>query len=271
VLYRFQQMRTVTNLYLFNLAVSDFLFLCGLPIAMTTFYYRKWVFDGVTCKLFYLLTSSNWFAEVFTITVLSADRLYLAVCKSSTSSRYRSNKITHTVCLVVWIVSVVVMLPIIIYATTTIEDDYDDVTCSHYCLIDLPKIEPLSNQQAFVLYSFVLAFIIPVPLISFFYFSVLKEMTKAGAKKTSSQVKRSKKKVTTMVLSVITLYVVCWLPYWIFQFVVVFVGVQMQLIAIILNILCYANSSINPLLYAFLSESFRKNFLQLFACFRCRE
>lgn len=67
-------MRSVTNMYLFNLAASDFLYLWGIPFTLATAFFKGWIFGSVACKLFYILTSLNWFAGVFTITVLSADR-----------------------------------------------------------------------------------------------------------------------------------------------------------------------------------------------------
>lgn len=72
-----------------------------------------------------------------------------------------------------------------------------------------------------------------------------------------------------MVLSVITVYVVCWLPYWIFQTTVLFLGDVpnwARLVFQIITILSYANSALNPVLYAFLSENFRQTFIKAFQC-----
>ena len=79
-------------------------------------------------------------------------------------------------------------------------------------------------------------------------------------------VKRSKRRVTIMVMSVITAYVVCWSPYWVMQIMMIFVDRPMALLFNFLTILNYANSALNPLLYAFLSATFRRNFAHLFGC-----
>ena len=71
-----------------------------------------------------------------------------------------------------------------------------------------------------------------------------------------------------MVLAVITVYIICWLPYWIFQMVALWVEQLPEwsiLLYQLLTILSYANSALNPLLYAFLSENFRRVFWA--ACF----
>jgi 7 transmembrane receptor (rhodopsin family) len=72
-----------------------------------------------------------------------------------------------------------------------------------------------------------------------------------------------------MVLAVITVYVICWLPYWTFQLALLSVerstDILVQLFQLI-TFLSYANSAVNPILYAFLSENFRKTFARAFGC-----
>ena len=58
----------MTNSYIVNLAVSDFCFLIGLPLVITTAVRQEWIFGYVCCKLFYILTSLNWFTSVRRVT-----------------------------------------------------------------------------------------------------------------------------------------------------------------------------------------------------------
>lgn len=105
---------SVTNSYIVNLAVSDFCFLFGLPFLIVTLFYEGWVFGSVVCKLFYALTSLNWFSSVFTLTAMSADR-YLAVCRAIESRRYRTATVSRVVCGLLWVVSLIVMMPVYLY------------------------------------------------------------------------------------------------------------------------------------------------------------
>jgi hypothetical protein len=105
---------SVTNTYIVNLAVSDFCFLIGLPFLIVTALRRGWIFGSFLCKVFYILTSLNWFTSVFTLTVMSADR-YLAVCYAVESRRYRTPFISRVVCGIVWIASLLVMMPVYLY------------------------------------------------------------------------------------------------------------------------------------------------------------
>jgi len=89
------------------------------------------------------------------------------------------------------------------------------------CTIQWPEGGPISSEKAFVSYAFTLAFAVPVALISVFYYLVVAQLRAVGpsttARRSSTRRRESSRRVTRMVLAVISLYVVCWLPYWVFQ------------------------------------------------------
>jgi len=72
-----------------------------------------------------------------------------------------------------------------------------------------------------------------------------------------------------MVLTVIAVYVICWLPYWLFQITMLYASSMPDWLMIfyqLITILSYANSAVNPILYAFLSDNFRRTFARAFGC-----
>ena len=263
VVLRYTKMKTVTNMYILNLAVADLCFLIGLPFLIVTLVLENWVFGTFVCKLFYIATSINWFTSVFTLTVMSADR-YMAVCHAIQSMRYRTPLISRVVCVAVWTVSLLVMLPIMLYATT-VTTRAGKVSCT----ITWPGGQIISADIAFIWYGMLLGFAIPVALIIVFYALVVIRLQSVGPAKKSKEKKKSHRKVTKMVLTVIAVYVICWLPYWIFQVALTFVAAMPRWsfkVFQIITMMSYANSMLNPLLYAFLSENFRKAFINAFHC-----
>jgi len=104
VVLRFSKMQTVTNMYIFNLAVADEMFLVGLPFLITTVIYKYWSFGRTMCKIYMTTTSINQFTSSLLLTVMSADR-YVAVCHPISSPRYRTPFIAKFICLTVWTVS----------------------------------------------------------------------------------------------------------------------------------------------------------------------
>ncbi|GAB1610756.1 somatostatin receptor type 2-like [Argonauta hians] len=264
VVTMFSKMKTVTNTYILNLAIADVLFLVSIPMLIVTIRYGFWVFGFFMCKLYYLLVAINSFTGVFTLTVMSADR-YFAVCHPIKSMSLRTPKVALIITICTWMISILIMLPALMYSTT-IRNQRNQVSCT----MVIPDDLGISPDKIFIWYNFIFSYAIPVPLISVFYISVVHKLRTTGPVKKSSEKKKSQKRVTRMVLTVIGVYIVCWLPYWAFQLdIVIFTPPPTEgriLMFQAFNILTYANSMLNPLLYNFLSDNFRKSFSKAFKC-----
>ena len=268
VILRYAKMKTVTNMYILNLAISDFLFLLDLPLVSVTAWLKHWVFGEAMCKINFILYSITIFTSVFTLMTLSIDR-YFAVCHPLTTQNYRQPVRALMVILVIWTVSFMVMLPIILYSQTVVPNQmYPE---RRRCTIVWPDNQPIPNDKAYTWYTFLLGFAIPVSLITVFYTMVVLRLRTVGPanRQRSTERKKSHRKVTRMVLAVISVYIICWLPHWIFQINLTFqtrVPSGFILLFNIITFFSYANSMLNPILYAFLSENFRKSFKQAFVC-----
>ncbi|XP_014245863.1 somatostatin receptor type 2-like [Cimex lectularius] len=265
VVLRYSKMQTVTNMYIVNLAVADECFLIGIPFLIATMHLQLWPFGNVICKIYMTTTSINQFTSSIFLTIMSADR-YIAVCHPISAPKMRTPFISKIVSLSAWTASAIFMIPIFMYASIM---DNDQVKS---CNILWPESENISGQTAFTLYSFVLGFAIPSGLILVFYFLVIRKLKTVGPKNKSKEKKKSHRKVTKLVLTVITVYVLCWLPYWLTQMALIFTPpkqCQTRLtVALFLfaGCLSYSNSAMNPILYAFLSDNFKKSFLKACTC-----
>ncbi|GFS01231.1 somatostatin receptor type 1 [Elysia marginata] len=271
VVLMYAKMKTVTNMYIFNLALSDFFFLIMLPFLAATTIIEYWPFGFAMCKIYYVLYSINLFGGVFNLLLMSADR-YLAVCHPIRSVQYRTPKIALFICLCVWSVSFLAMLPVILYSTTT---RHPVKPGKESCAIQWPDNQLIKPDTAFIWYSFILGFAMPVSLISVFYLLVIIRLRHVGPAKKSKEKKKSHRRVTRLVLTVIAVYVMCWLPLWTYQVKMVFTmqteqsESNRQIMMYLMHaftVLCYANSMLNPFLYAFLSDNFRKSFGKAFKC-----
>ncbi|XP_068247688.1 somatostatin receptor type 2-like [Palaemon carinicauda] len=265
VVTRFSKMQTVTNLYILNLAIADELFVIGIPFLMITSVLGYWTFGSIMCKLYMITTSLNQFTSSLFLTIMSADR-YIAVCHPISSPKFRTPMISKLVSLTAWTTSALMIVPIFMYSNTL------EVNELINCNIFWPDGFGVSGQFVFTLYSFILAFGIPLVLIFIFYILVLQKLKSVGPKTRSKEKKKSHRKVTKMVLTVITVYVICWLPYWVLQLALIFSPPRegqssfMVVLFLISSCLSYINSAINPILYAFLSENFKKSFMKACTC-----
>ncbi|XP_067013267.1 somatostatin receptor type 2-like [Anabrus simplex] len=265
VVLRFSKMQTVTNMYIVNLAVADECFLIGIPFLLTTMSLQKWPFGDFMCKAYMTTTSINQFTSSIFLTIMSADR-YIAVCHPISSPKVRTPIISKVVSLTAWLASAMLVVPVFMYSSTMHRDNI--ISCN----ILWPESENISGQTAFTLYSFILGFAIPLVLIFVFYCLVIRKLRTVGPKNKSKEKKKSHRKVTKLVLTVITVYIFCWLPYWITQLALIFtppkqcqsrVAVTIFLVA---GCLSYSNSAMNPVLYAFLSDNFKKSFMKACTC-----
>lgn len=266
VVTMFSKMKTVTNMYVVNLAVADVLFLMSMPFLITTTILKTWVFGYGMCKIYMILVSINYFTGIFTLTIMSADR-YMAVCHPVQSVSIRTPKLAFILCLCIWIASVLTMMPTFLYSKTVPKPNKKGIICA----ILWPSDKHTEGTKAFILYCFFLSYAIPMVLISFFYIMVIIRLGKLGPANKQKEKKKSNRRVTKMVLAIIGVYMMCWLPYWTLQIIIIakasFWKPNWGITAFhLFTFLTLANSMMNPFLYNFLSDNFRKSFAKAFKC-----
>jgi uncharacterized Tic20 family protein len=104
--------------------------------------------------------------------------------------------------------------------------------------------------------------IVPLIIIGILYGLIIHVLRKNSKGK---QVAKGKKRVTKMVSAVISSFVICWTPMQIYLIYTHHNQVSISF-AIVAQSLVYISSCVNPILYAFLSEPFRKAFKQFLTC-----
>ncbi|CAH0555567.1 unnamed protein product [Brassicogethes aeneus] len=272
VVIRFSKMQTVTNMYIVNLAIADECFLIGLPFLIVTMIKEHWIFGHMACKAYMISTSINQFTSSIFLCIMSADR-YIAVCHPISSPRWRTPFISKIVSLLAWTTSILLIIPIIQHAKELDQGGHKSCVISwgnpqNYSYFNSSEADGIPQETIYSMYTFICSFAVPLSLILVFYFEVVKKLKHVGPKNKSKEKKRSHRKVTNLVLTVVTVYVIFWLPYWIMQ--LASKGEDVSTFAITLHLLAsclsYSNSAVNPILYAFLSDNFKKSFLKACTC-----
>ncbi|CAH1122702.1 unnamed protein product [Ceutorhynchus assimilis] len=296
VVVRYSKMQTVTNMYIVNLAIADEFFLIGIPVLIATILHGHWVFGHYACKAYMITTSINQFTSSILLCIMSADR-YIAVCHPISSPRWRTPFISKIVSCFAWCCSILLIVPIIEHAREIVgennmtscviiwgamEDENFTFSLPTEPTIFFPNhtanlaasaniTDEFDSSPAFIftIYTFVFSFAIPLTLILFFYSQVLRKLKTVGPKNKSREKKRSHRKVTNLVSSVVLVYIICWAPYWVTQLAISnsnhndTLDITLHLLA---SCLSYSNSAVNPILYAFLSDNFKKSFWKACTC-----
>nr|XP_006999112.3 somatostatin receptor type 5 [Peromyscus maniculatus bairdii] len=254
VVLRHAKMKTVTNVYILNLAVADVLFMLGLPFLATQNAISYWPFGSFLCRLVMTLDGINQFTSIFCLTVMSVDR-YLAVVHPTRSARWRTAPVARTVSAAVWVASAVVVLPVVVFSGVP--------RGMSTCHMQWP--EPAAAwRAAFIIYTAALGFFGPLLVICLCYLLIVVKVKAAGVRVGSSRRRRSERKVTRMVVVVVLVFVGCWLPFFIVNIVNLAFTLPEEPVSaglyFFVVVLSYANSCANPLLYGFLSDNFRQSF-----------
>ncbi|XP_016296317.1 somatostatin receptor type 2-like [Sinocyclocheilus anshuiensis] len=257
VILRYAKMKTVTNIYILNLAVADVLCMLSLPFIAIQLSLLHWPFGSAICRVVLTVDSMNQFTSIFFLTVMSFDR-YLAVVHPIKSTKWRKPRMAKTISLAMWGVSLLVNLPIMIYSGVNTKRNE-----ARTCTMLWP--EPQNTYYtAFIFYTFFLGFFLPLIVISMCYLLIVIKVKSSGMRVGSTKRKRSERKVTRMVSIVVVVFILCWLPFYVFNVTSVTGTVPTTTVLKstfdFVVVLGYANSCANPILYAFLSDNFKKSF-----------
>ncbi|VDK48369.1 unnamed protein product [Anisakis simplex] len=106
VIVQQRTMRSITNIYLLNLAISDLMLsvVCMPPTLVSSVIYC-WMFGDILCKLFAYLQPVVVTASAYTLAVIAFERYY-AICRPLHSRIWHTRSHAYAMISLVWIISV---------------------------------------------------------------------------------------------------------------------------------------------------------------------
>lgn len=122
---------------------------------------------------------------------------------------------------------------------------------------------------------FIFAFVIPVLVITICYGLMILRLKSVRLLSGSKEKDRNLRRITRMVLVVVAAFIICWTPIHIFIIVNTMVDIDRKDLFVMASwhlciALGYTNSSLNPVLYAFLDENFKRCFRDFCLPYRSR-
>ncbi|XP_033323956.1 allatostatin A receptor 1 [Megalopta genalis] len=257
-------MRSTTNILIINLAVADLLFVIFcIPFTATDFVLPFWPFGNIWCKIVQYLIIVTAFASVYTLVLMSLDR-YLAVVHPVTSRSWRTENHAILAICIAWAMIFAISTPALV-----IHGEFQDMDgASSSENLTACRILPQYDWPFFQTSFFLTSYLLPLMLICYFYICMLVRLWRRS--RVSAESRRGRRRVTRLVLVVVGVFAVCWCP---IQVILVTKSLNVYpltpatiMVQIGSHILAYMNSCINPFLYAFLSDSFRKAFRKIIYC-----
>ncbi|XP_077365824.1 type-1 angiotensin II receptor [Festucalex cinctus] len=274
VIYCYMKLKTVANIFVLNLAVSDLTFLITLPMWATfTAMGYHWPFGGFLCKTSAGLAMLNLYTSTFFLTALSIDR-YLAIAHPVRSRRFRTVAYARATCAVVWLLAFALSVP------TVLTRDVLRIANSNntWCGVLHPTAENRDRLKGLLLainlMKSLMGFVVPLVVIVTCYCLIGRALV--GARRIQKSSRSRDDEVLRMLAAAVLAFFLCWMPHQVFHFLQVLTQLmQVENCAMVEIIdtampfticLAYLNSCVNPILYGFVGRNFRKNCKRLLRC-----
>ncbi|XP_069115448.1 QRFP-like peptide receptor [Argopecten irradians] len=290
-------MHTVTNYYIANLALSDFLVSSiVLPLKLLEYTspceWQIFSHDGL-CAVVYYIQPIFVFASVLTLVAISLERYY-AIVHPLSAMKVNSKSRTKKIIAITWIIPIVICTPYL-YC-----DSYSFEFRSHFgsvsrqiCADRFDEIDGGTGNFRRVFFLVLTAFMYFLPMIiiittcSRIAMSLLKpiiiERSQSGTGNCKRRDEVNKRKVARMVIVIAVAFIVSWSPMYVVNIVSQLQGQGDSFLIhsnflftmLIIHLAGFINSCVNPFIYTAMSKKFRKSFSRtlgkIFCKYYCRQ
>ncbi|XP_024419889.3 C-X-C chemokine receptor type 1 [Desmodus rotundus] len=251
--------RSVTDVYLLNLALADLLFALTLPIWAAS-KAKGWIFGTPLCKVVSLLKEVNFYSGILLLACISVDR-YLAIVHATRTLTQKRHWVKF-ICLGIWILSLILSLPLFIF-----REAYQPPLSSPVCYEQL-GVNTTKWRMVMRVLPQTFGFLVPLLVMLFCYGFTLRTLFQAHM--------GQKHRAMRVIFAVVLVFLLCWLPY----NLVLVTDTLMRLRVIeetcqrrndigraldATEILGFFHSCLNPFIYVFIGQKFRHGLLRIMA------
>lgn len=258
--FYFKRLKTMTDVYLLNLAFADLLFALSLPFWAANSM-AEWVLGLEVCKIMHTVYKVSFYSGMFLLCFISVDR-YFAIAKAVSAHRHRSQAMffSKVSSAVIWVVSLIFSMPEMQY--TIINNN----TCTPYSSSsDKLRVKIQASQ-------IVLAFVLPLLVMTFCYSSIIQTLCQARNFERNKAIK--------VILTVVTVFLVSQVPYNLVLFWTTVLAAKegtddcnyennLLYATDVTQCVAFLRCCLNPFVYAFIGVKFRHDLLKLLKDWGC--
>ncbi|XP_072293126.1 prokineticin receptor 1b [Eucyclogobius newberryi] len=213
-LTRYKKLRNLTNLLIANLAISDFLVAVVCCPFLVDYYVVKqlsWEHGLVMCASVNYLRTVSLYVSTNALLAIAVDRYMAIVHPLRPRMKYQTAYIIITG---VWIVPVLISAPSAYFASET---NYGTSSTKIFCA----QIWPVEKQvyyRSYFMFIFAIEFVGPVIVMTLCYARISRELWfKSVPGFQTEQIRkrlRCRRKTVMVLIAILTLYILCWAPYY---------------------------------------------------------
>ncbi|XP_077720805.1 succinate receptor 1 isoform X1 [Canis aureus] len=247
-----------SNIYLFNLSISDLAFLCTLPMLIRSYSHGKWIYGDMLCISNRYVLHANLYTSILFLTFISIDR-YLLMKHPFREHFLQRKEFAILISLAIWVLVTLELLPILPLINPNLAAN--GTNCIDYASSGDPH-----NSLIYSMCLTFLGFLIPLLVMCFFSFKIalfLKQRSRQLATALPLE------KPLTLVIMAVVIFSVLFTPYHIMRNVRIASRLEewkeYQCTQVVINSfyivtrpLAFLNSTINPVFYFLLGDHFRE-------------
>ncbi|XP_072546300.1 C-C chemokine receptor type 6 [Salminus brasiliensis] len=260
----YRKAKTMTDIFLVNVALADLLFVIALPLIIYNEQY-SWNMGTWACKLLTGTYSVNLYSSMLLLACISGDR-YVAIVKArhAIGIRAKAQIYSRLICLVIWLLAIALSIPTFMFYERYEEEDFDGRVVIE-CNFNFKSIRTAQLMKVLVPSTQVsVGFFVPLLVLCFCYFRIVLTLLRAQ--------NYQRHKAVRVVLAVVIVFILCHLPY--NALLLVHTGnlfgerpcseeQKILLTLSITKIIAYLHCCLNPILYAFIGVKFRNHFCKI--------
>ncbi|XP_053556431.1 proteinase-activated receptor 2 [Bombina bombina] len=250
-------------IYMANLALADLLFVIWFPLKIS--YHlngNNWIYGEALCKVLVGFFYGNMYCSILFMTCLSVQR-YWVIVKPMSYTR-KKTKYALIISITIWVVIILSTIPLYLFDQTVYVGNLNITTCHDVLPLD---------TLAFDMYNYFLSlaigvFFLPAVLTALAYTLMIQTL---NASITDENIGKKRKKAIKLILTVLIMYLVCFLPsniLLVVHYSFIKYSYKGSVYAYYITALCLSslNSCIDPFVYYFVSKEFRNNIKNAYLC-----
>lgn len=262
IIYKYEKLSTVTNIFLLNLVLSNLLFASSLPF-WATYHLSEWIFGTALCKIVSSAYFIGFYSSILFLTLMTFDR-YLAVVHAVAAAKSRKKAYAIIASVVVWCISIAASVKELVLRTVS-KNQFNGLVCeeSGFSANTMKYWRLFSYYQQFLLF-----FLLPLFMVMYCYISITVRIMSTRM--------REKCRAIKLIFVIILTFFVCWTP---FNVVVLLRAIQVssdeevscassdrldRALYVTRNI-AYLYCCISPVFYTFVGKKFQSHFKRLLA------
>ncbi|XP_025928614.1 C-C chemokine receptor type 7 [Apteryx rowi] len=193
----FKRLKTMTDIYLLNLALADILFLLTLPFWATSAA-MYWLFGEFACKAVYCICKMSFFSGMLLLLSISIDR-YFAIVQAASAHRFRPRMmfISKVTCILIWLLAFILSIPELVHSGINNSDSHPR------CSIIATDLQTFNT--GIKVSQMVFGFLFPLLVMSVCYLIIIKTLLQAR--------NFEKNKAIKVIIAVVIVFLVFQLPY----------------------------------------------------------